>query len=210
MIARCLAGISLLIVAACGGAEGEGPQNEMAAGPPEQASAGGEPEPAPAPKPAAQAAPAAEKQEAAAGKVLKSETVEGSFVRWDQGDYVWAALKLKDREEIGAWADAPVGYFLQAHKGRPLTLRVETVMEDIPEAGGEMEIQRVADARLGSLTVQSWWAGLTDEQKKAAEQELEAAIQADASEEEASATPEPFLSSVVETMNGSAMPPAWP
>ena len=182
MIARCLTGMSLLIVAGCGGAEGEGPENEIAARPPKQASAGSKADPAPAPKLTAGAAPAAEKQEAAAGKVLKSETVEGSFVRWDQGDYVWAALKLKDDEEIGAWADAPVGYFLQAHKGRPLTLRIETVMEDIPEAGGEMEIQRVADARLGSLTAQSWWAGLSEAQKKAAEQALEAAIEAAASE----------------------------
>ena len=116
--------------------------------------------------------------EAPAGteKVLKSEQVEAVFTGWEVGDYMWAKLAVEGREPAGAQADAPIGAFLHANKGRKLNVRIDTVMVDIPEAGGETEVQRVGEARLGNLTAQAWWKSLSPAQQQAATRSLEAAF----------------------------------
>ena len=113
---------------------------------------------------------AEEPTRAAAEKPLKSETVEAVFTGWDKGDYVWARLKVKGREEFGAWSGpSPIDLFLDAHIGKPLTLTLETVVADVPEAGGKLEVQRIAAARAGSLTAQSWWDSLSPKQRQDAQ-----------------------------------------
>ena len=107
---------------------------------------------------------------AAQEKVLKSETVEAVFTGWDRGDYVWARLKVKGREEIGAWSGpSPIDLFLDAHVGKTLTVTLDTIMADVPEAGGKLELQRISAARLGALTAQAWWDGLTPKQRQDAQ-----------------------------------------
>ena len=102
--------------------------------------------------------------------VLKTETVEGVFTGWDKGDYVWARLEVKGREPFGAWSGpSPIDLFLDSHVGKPLTLRLDTIVAEVPEAGGKMELQRVADARLGALTAAEWWAKLSPKQRQDAQ-----------------------------------------
>lgn len=125
---------------------------------------------------AAQASNVSSEAPAGKEKVLKSEQVEAVFTGWEIGDYVWANLAVEGREPAGAWADAPIDSFLQAHKGRKLKVRLDTVMADIPEAGGEMEVQRVAEARLGELSAQAWWQSLSPAERQASTRSLEAVL----------------------------------
>lgn len=120
--------------------------------------------------PAAAAAPPA----AADGEAPRSETVEAVFTGWEMGDYLWANVEVEGREASGAWVGpTPVEHFLEAHKGRPITVRIETASVHIPEAGGSEEIEKIVDARAGDLTAAQWWAGLSAAEKKAAEARLE-------------------------------------
>jgi hypothetical protein len=106
--------------------------------------------------------------------VLKSETVEAVFEGWEVGDYVWASLKVPGRETEGAFVGpTPLEHFLEAHKGRPLRVRIDTVRMTIPEAGGEQEVRKIVDAEAGGVSAAAWWAGLRAEQKAAAEKRME-------------------------------------
>ena len=121
---------------------------------------------------------AEEPTRAAAEKPLKSETVEAVFTGWDKGDYVWARLKVKGREEFGAWSGpSPIDLFLDAHIGKPLTLRLETIDAEAPEAGGRMEVPRVAEARIGTLTAAAWWQGLSPKQRQDAQISLAGSLE---------------------------------
>lgn len=125
---------------------------------------------------AAPAAVAAPVEAAAPGpaEAVRSETVEAVFTGWEMGDYLWANLEIEGREASGAWVGpSPVDHFLEAHKGRPITLRIETAQVHIPEAGGTEQIERVVEARAGGLTAAQWWAGLSAAERKAAEARLE-------------------------------------
>ena len=126
-------------------------------------------ETAPAPREAA--APASPKP-------LKSEIVEAVFTGWDKGDYVWARLEVKGREPFGAWSGpSPIDLFLDSHVGRPLTLRLDTIVADVPEAGGKMELQQVADARIGALTTAGWWSSLSPKQRQDAQISLAGSLE---------------------------------
>lgn len=107
--------------------------------------------------------------------VLRSETVEAVFTGWEVSDYVWANLKVKGSQESGAWVGpSPLEHFLEAHRGKPITVRIDTVRVAIPEAGGgEEEVRKIADASAGGTTAAQWWAGLSPEQKQAAEARME-------------------------------------
>jgi hypothetical protein len=100
-------------------------------------------------------------------QVLGSETVQGVFTGWDKGDYVWARIKVGGREEFGAWSGpSPIDLFLDAHLGKPLTLTIETVRTDVPEAGGMTEVKRIAAASRGTQTAEAWWDSLSPEQRQ--------------------------------------------
>jgi hypothetical protein len=121
------------------------------------------------------AAPAGEPQ---AAKVLRSETVEAVFTGWEQGDYLWARLEVKGREPFGAWSGpSPVDLFLDSHVGKPLTIRLETIDAEVPEAGGRMEVARVADARIGTVTAGAWWQELSPKQRQDAQISLAGSLE---------------------------------
>ena len=129
--------------------------------------------------PGNEAAPAASKDAGPqAEKVLKSETVEAVFTGWEQGDYLWARLEVKGREPFGAWSGpSPIDLFLDAHIGKPLTIRLETIDAEVPEAGGRMEVPRVADARIGTVTAAAWWAALSPKQRQDAQISLAGSLE---------------------------------
>lgn len=108
-------------------------------------------------------------------RVLRSETVEARFVRWDVGDYVWAVLEVPGREPIGAWVEPPIDHFLTAFAGEALTLRIDTVETFIPEAGEAIEVPHVAEASVDGTPAALWWERLDDEQRRIAEHATEEA-----------------------------------
>ena len=111
-------------------------------------------------------------------RVLRTETVSGRLAGWEMGDYLWAQLRVGNRAVEGAQPGPdPIGPFLEAHRGRPLTITVATVSTYIPEAGGMTEIRRITAAREGRVTAQLWWRRLTPAQRRRAQGAFERAIQ---------------------------------
>jgi hypothetical protein len=111
-------------------------------------------------------------------QVLRTETVTGTLRAWEFGDYLWARIEIEGRPRIGMRiGEDPVGPFLEAHRGRPLTLIVQMASVYFPEAGGRDIIQRIVGARLGRLTARTWWRRLSPAQRRAARTRFERAIQ---------------------------------
>jgi hypothetical protein len=109
-----------------------------------------------------------------ADQVLKSETVEAVFSGWEIGDYVWANLKVAGREAEGAFVGpAPIEHFLEAHKGRAIRVKIDTVRMMLEAAGSEQEVRKIADASVGGVSASAWWAGLSAGEKAAAEARME-------------------------------------
>jgi hypothetical protein len=108
-------------------------------------------------------------------QVLRSETVSGTFAGWEMGDYLWARIQVAGRAEpISAQpGPTPIDLFLDANRGRPVTVDVATVRTEIPEAGGMTEIQRITAARNASTTADAWWEGLSAADRAAAQRRFE-------------------------------------
>jgi hypothetical protein len=108
-------------------------------------------------------------------QVLRTETVTGSFTGWVMGDYLWANIQVAGhREPISAQpGPTPIDLFLDANRGRPVTVEVATVRTELPEAG-VTEIQRITAARNATTTADSWWQGLSASDRAAAQRRFEA------------------------------------
>jgi len=109
-------------------------------------------------------------------QVLRSETVSGTFTGWEMGDYLWAHIQVAGRHEpISAQpGPTPIDLFLDANRGRPVTVDVATVRTELPEAGGMTEIQRITAARNATTTAEAWWQGLSAVDRAAAQRRFEA------------------------------------
>ena len=113
---------------------------------------------------------------AAAEPVLRSETVSGTFSGWEMGDYLYAHIEVPGRQMISAQpASEPesIALFLDANRGRQVTVEVATVRANIPENGGATEIQRITAARNAAGTAEAWWQGLSAADQAAARRRLE-------------------------------------
>jgi len=111
-------------------------------------------------------------------RVLRTETVAARLTGWEMGDYLWAQLRVGNRAVEGAQPGPdPIGPFLEAHRGRSLTITIATVSTWIPEAGGMTQIRRITAAREGRITAQLWWRRLTPAQRRRARHAFERAIQ---------------------------------
>jgi len=126
-----------------------------------------------APAPAAnEAAPA--NNSAAAEPVLRRETVTGTFTGWEMGDYLWAHIQVPGRETISAQpGPTPIDLFLDANRGRQVTVEVSTVTANIPENGGATEIQRITAARNAAGAAEAWYQGLSAADRTAAQHRFE-------------------------------------
>jgi hypothetical protein len=109
-------------------------------------------------------------------QVLRTETVSGTFTGWEMGDYLWAHIQVAGRREpISAQpGPTPIDLFLDANRGRPVTVDVATVRTELPEAGGMTEIQRITAARNATSTAEAWWQGLSAADRAAAQRRFEA------------------------------------
>lgn len=132
----------------------------------------------PAPAPNAQANADSNGAAASPARVLRTETLSGTFKGWDMGDYLWAKVAVPGSPPINAMVDVPepTGFFLAANVGRPVTVEVQTVMMHVPEAGGEEEMTRISAARNASGTAESWWQSLSAADRAAAERRFQGAL----------------------------------
>ena len=127
-----------------------------------------------APAPAANEAAPANNSSAAAEPVLRRETVTGTFTGWEMGDYLWAHIAVPGREAISAQpGPTPIDLFLDANRGRQVTVEVSTVTANIPENGGATEIQRITAARNAAGTAEAWYQGLSAADRAAAQRRFE-------------------------------------
>ena len=127
-----------------------------------------------APVPAANEGAAANNSSAAAEPVSRRETVTGTFSGWEMGDYLWAKIEVPGRETVRAQpGPTPIDLFLDANRGRPVTVTVSTVRANIPENGGPTEIERITAARNAAGTAEAWWQGLSAADRAAAQRRFE-------------------------------------
>ena len=113
-------------------------------------------------------------------RVLRTETLSGTFTGWEMGDYLWAKVAVPGSPPISAMVDEAesdeIGLFLAANVGRPVTVEVQTVMMNIPEAGGETEIRRISAARNAAGSAESWWQSLSAADRAAAQRRFQGAL----------------------------------
>ena len=130
--------------------------------------------PANAAAPAGNMAGNAQASAASHDQVLRRETVSGIFAGWEMGDYLWAHIRAPGRATISAQpGPTPIDLFLDANRGRPVTVELATVRTRLPEAGGMIEIQRITAARNATTTADSWWQGLSAADRAAAQRRFE-------------------------------------
>jgi hypothetical protein len=167
--------LSLLCLAAAGCGQRHGNIISIANSE-ELAPPGNSPEPANAAAPPGNMAGNAQASGASHDQVLRTETVTGTFTGWQMGDYLWGHIQVAGRREpISAQpGPTPIDLFLDANRGRPVTVEVATVRTEIPEAGGMTEIQRITAARNATTNADAWWRGLSAADRAAAQRRFEA------------------------------------
>jgi hypothetical protein len=107
-------------------------------------------------------------------QVLRTETVSGTFTGWEMGDYLWGHIQVAGRAPISAQpGPTPIDLFLDANRGRPVTVELATVRTRLPEAGGPIEIQRITAARNAAGPADAWWQGLSAAERAAAQHRFE-------------------------------------
>ena len=109
-------------------------------------------------------------------RILHTETLSGTFAGWERGDYLWARIAVLGRGTISAMpGPAPIGPFLEANRGRRVTVEIRTVLTTLAGAG-ETDIRRIIRARNNLGTANAWWQRLNPAQRRAAQRRYEGAI----------------------------------
>lgn len=108
-------------------------------------------------------------------QLLRRQTYDATFTGWERGDYVWARFEVGRRRLTAMPGDDPIGPFLEANRGRRITVTITTVRTDLPEAG-RTEIRRVVAARRGGVTADGWWSRLSPRYRRAWTRRFEEAI----------------------------------
>lgn len=126
------------------------------------------------------AAPAAPKasptNNAAATPAAAAGEVQGTFRAFDRGDHLWAQFDLPSGGEAGGTVlirDVELAAFLNAHKGQPLYLVIQTRNEMLDPPGENMDVTSLVSARSATQTSQQWWQSLSAEQQAAARTTIE-------------------------------------
>ena len=127
----------------------------------------------------------AETNSAAPAAAAQGE-VEATLERFEAGDHLYAIFAPIPGREAESTAliegDAALPAFLDAHKGQPLHVRIETVNRHLDPPGEVMDVTQITAARVGPLTHEAWWASLTPAQRTAAEERVADLMSAPAEE----------------------------
>jgi len=93
--------------------------------------------------------------------VKATKTVRGTFLGFEQGDYVHAVIKDAKGQRQSFFIGAPgVDFYLAVNKGKRGSFTYQVVNCYIEEAGGRMDIDRLESARIGKQSSVSWWTNL--------------------------------------------------
>jgi hypothetical protein len=125
--------------------------------------------------------PAAQARLTPGERVLRTQTVTGRFTGWETGDYVWARIAVPHRRDElrGMPGSSPIEFFLEANRGRDVTVEIATVRMNIPEAGGWTNLPRITAARNADGSAQQWWHSLSRAARDRARSAYDRAIGAD-------------------------------
>ncbi len=102
-------------------------------------------------------APAPAETAAPEETVKGSQTLSGTFVGFETGDYLHGVFAVPGGEKRSFFLERGMEIFLVDHASEPLELEVQTVETDIPEAGGRMDIERLHSIRAGTASFAAWW-----------------------------------------------------
>lgn len=95
-------------------------------------------------------------------KIKAVKTVVGKFIEFEFGDYMHADIKKSNGKTASFWMGGAWGleYFLALNRGKTMTLTYEVVDTYIRESGGRMTIERLKNAKIGTLTFDKWMKDL--------------------------------------------------
>jgi hypothetical protein len=79
----------------------------------------------------------------------------------------------REPEEAALIRDVELAAFLNAHKGQPLNVVIQTRNEHLDPPGENMDVTSLVSARSATQTSQQWWQSLSSEQQNAARTEIE-------------------------------------
>jgi hypothetical protein len=122
--------------------------------------------------PAANAAAAGNASAAPANSAQPASgfTAEGELTGIEAGDHLWAMFNLPghEAESTALVESGEMAAFLNEHRGRRFSVRIETVNRRLDPPGEVMDVTILRSARIGNLTSDAWWQGLSAEAKAAA------------------------------------------
>ncbi len=90
-------------------------------------------------------------------KVKATKSLSGRFVGFEAGDYLHGVFSQPDGERVSFFLERGMEIFLLDHAKESLELEVQTLDTNIPEAGGIIEIERLASIRAGGVSFADWW-----------------------------------------------------
>jgi hypothetical protein len=93
-------------------------------------------------------------------RVKRTFTVRGTFVGFEQGDYMHAIIKTSKGERTFFIGGAGLDYYLAVNGKKSGTFTIQLVDTFMEEAGGRQEIERMSVARIGKQSSTAWWSAI--------------------------------------------------
>jgi hypothetical protein len=101
---------------------------------------------------------------------------QATFKNFVRGDHLYAEFDLpvgREPDETAMLKDFEIAAFLNAHKGKPLFVVIETKKEFLDPPGEKMDVTSLVSARSATQTSKQWLQSLTPQQRRAALSEIE-------------------------------------
>lgn len=121
-------------------------------------------------------APAASATGNSAAATPAAGEIQATFRSFERGDHLYAMFDLpagREAEETVLIRDVELAAFLNAHKGQPLNVVIQTRNEHLDPPGENMDVTSLVSARTAAQTSQQWWQSLSPQQQTAARTEIE-------------------------------------
>jgi hypothetical protein len=122
-----------------------------------------------------QAAPAASNASSnaiAAGEVASSRYEGPAVLRaFEAGDHLWARfdpIRGRESDSTALVESIELAAFLNAHRGRPIEVTIETVNQHLDPPGERMDVTLLRGARAGGRSDVEWWTSLSPAEQAAA------------------------------------------
>ena len=107
--------------------------------------------------------------DAAAGDAF---TATGTFTGFTQGDYLYAnfdGLTGHEAENAPMVEKGELAAFLAAHKGKAMMVSIATTNRFMDPPGEKIDVVLLRSAKVGDLTAEAWWKGLSAAEQKTAQ-----------------------------------------